>query len=114
MTEHRFETRQEASLAAAGRMAELLNYRLEHQPLASFVVSGGTTPLACFEALSATDLDWGRVQVLLSDERWVPADDPDSNEKLARESLLVDELLARLRSRPGFVLQAVLQHFGRV
>ena len=89
MTEHRFETRQEASTAAADRIAELLTKRLEHQPRASLVVCGGTSPRECFFALAETPLDWDRVEVLLSDERWVPPDHADSNEKLVRESLLV-------------------------
>lgn len=89
MTEHRFESRQEASTAAAGRIAELLAKRLEHQPRASLVVSGGTSPRECLATLADTRLDWDRVDVLLSDERWVPPDHADSNEKLVRESLLV-------------------------
>ncbi len=91
MTEHRFETRDEASAAAAARIAELLEYRLAHHPRASFVISGGSSPLDCFDALSRTALDWDRVDVLLSDERWVPPDHADSNEKLARDALLVDK-----------------------
>lgn len=91
MTEHRFETRSEASTAAATRIVELLAKRLEHQPRASLVVSGGTSPLECFGKLADSPLDWERVEVLLSDERWVPADHEDSNEKLARETLLVNK-----------------------
>lgn len=89
MTEHRFDSRDAASAAAATRIAELLENRLEHQPRASLVVSGGSSPLDCFGALASTRLDWERVDVLLSDERWVPPDHDDSNEKLAREALLV-------------------------
>ena len=89
MTDQRFATRQAASEAAADRVAELLAKRLEHQPLASAVVSGGTTPAACFEALSQYSLDWDRVRISLSDERWVPSDHDDSNEKLIRDSLLI-------------------------
>lgn len=89
MIEQRFDARDAASAAAAARIAELLEYRLEHQPRASLVVSGGTSPLDCFRALAGTPLDWGRVEVSLSDERWVPPDHEDSNEKLARETLLV-------------------------
>jgi len=88
MTDHRFDSRREASLAAAARITDLLANRLKHQPRASLVVSGGTSPLDCFAALRETGLDWERVQVLLSDERWVAPDHVDSNEKLARESLL--------------------------
>lgn len=89
MIEHHFETRQEASVAAARRMAELLARRLDNNDEASVVVSGGTSPGECFAALAATDLDWRRVQVALSDERWVAPEHDDSNEKLVRESLLV-------------------------
>ncbi|MGB5492270.1 MAG: 6-phosphogluconolactonase [Woeseiaceae bacterium] len=94
MTEHLFETRQQASEAAAERIAELLVTRLESQAEASIVVSGGTTPRQCMSALAKTPLDWQRVQVALSDERWVAADHEDSNERLVREALLVDEAAA--------------------
>ncbi|MFT4961576.1 MAG: 6-phosphogluconolactonase [Paracoccaceae bacterium] len=57
---------------------------------ASFVVPGGTTPGAIFDALCAADLDWSRVHVLPSDERWVLPDDPRSNARLIRERLLVN------------------------
>jgi len=91
MQEHFFETRLEASVAAAKRIAELLAHRLENQARASIIVSGGTTPGQCLAALAKTPLDWQRVQVAMSDERWVPADHEDSNEKLVRESLLIYE-----------------------
>jgi len=94
MTEHLFETRLQASEAAAKRIAELLVTRLESQAEASIVVSGGTTPRQCMSALAKTPLDWQRVQVVLSDERWVAADHEDSNERLVREALLVDAAAA--------------------
>lgn len=90
MTEHTFETRHEASTAAAERIGELLANRLSNHPAASIVVSGGTSPKDCMASLSKMPLDWARVQIALSDERWVPPDHEDSNEKLVRESLLVD------------------------
>lgn len=88
MTEHFSETRFEASTAAADRITELLAKRLDHNGNASIVVSGGTSPRQCMAALANAPLDWQRVQVALSDERWVPPDHDDSNEKLVRESLL--------------------------
>jgi len=90
MTEHLFETRLEASEAAAHHIADLLAIRLEHQPEASLIVSGGKSPLDCFAALAQQKLDWQRVHVLLSDERWVDPDHDDSNEKRVRDSLLVN------------------------
>lgn len=83
-----FETRKAASDAAAEKIAAAMKRRLDAQKSASLVVSGGTSPIDCFAALSETDLDWQRVEVLASDERWVPANHEDSNEKLIREGLL--------------------------
>ncbi len=72
----------------ANRIAGELNTCLLEHPWASFAVPGGTTPGPMFDALSAADLDWSRVHVLLTDERRVPADHPRSNERLVRERLL--------------------------
>jgi 6-phosphogluconolactonase len=89
MTEHYYETRLEASTAAANRMAELVANRLDNNGDASIIVSGGTSPQQCMAALAKVPLDWPRVQIFLSDERWVPPDHEDSNERLVRETLLV-------------------------
>lgn len=86
--EHFFDTREEASIAAAEYITKAVTRRLDLQPEASLVVSGGTSPVQCLQELSATDIDWQNVHVLLSDERWVASDSDDSNEKLIRENLL--------------------------
>jgi 6-phosphogluconolactonase len=54
----------------------------------SIALSGGDTARACYELLAAADVEWPRVTVLFGDERWVPVDDPDSNEGMARQVLL--------------------------
>ncbi len=55
---------------------------------ASIAVPGGSTPGPVFDVLSAADLDWSRVHVVLTDERWVPEDHERSNTRLIRERLL--------------------------
>ncbi len=60
---------------------------LERDEQATVVLSGGTTPAECFDILSRKPLAWDRVQLAMSDERWVPNDHDDSNEKLLREKL---------------------------
>ncbi|MEM9342729.1 MAG: 6-phosphogluconolactonase [Pseudomonadota bacterium] len=55
---------------------------------ASFAVPGGTTPGPVFDTLSATNLTWENIHVLLTDERWVPEESPRSNTRLIRERLL--------------------------
>jgi 6-phosphogluconolactonase len=89
--EHIFDSRDEASVAAAERMVAALSRRLDGQGEASIVVSGGTSPAGVFRELSRTVLPWSDVHVVLSDERWVPADHEDSNEKLVRKTLLAGE-----------------------
>lgn len=94
MTDFEFKTREEASVAAAARLQLALERRLASGGETSLVVSGGTTPDRCLSELATASLDWKRVHVVLSDERWVPADSDDSNEKLARELLLCNAAAA--------------------
>lgn len=77
-----------ARALAAALTAEISDV-LEQRSRAFFVVPGGTTPGPVFDFLSQTDLDWARVEICLSDERWVPEDSPRSNTRLLRERLLV-------------------------
>lgn len=52
------------------------------------LLSGGGTPGQVYRELGALDLAWERVVVSLVDERVVPLDDPGSNARLVRETLL--------------------------
>jgi 6-phosphogluconolactonase len=56
----------------------------------AIALSGGGTARACYERLASSSeaVDWWKVDVYWGDERCVPLDDPDSNYRLARESLL--------------------------
>jgi 6-phosphogluconolactonase len=55
----------------------------------SLVLSGGMTPRGVYLLLAAdTRLDWARVHVFWGDERNVPPDHPDSNFRMAHETLL--------------------------
>ena len=87
-----FENRPEATTAAADLLVSLVGDVLDQSPdaKASLVVSGGSTPGPCFDLMSATPLDWSRVTVVPSDERWVPPEHADSNERLIRKRLLTN------------------------
>ena len=57
----------------------------------SLVLSGGETARDCYARLAedaADQIDWWKVDVYWGDERCVPLDDPESNYRLARETLL--------------------------
>ncbi len=86
-----FENASALDIALSEKVAELLKANIDAQGNASLVVSGGRTPMGFFHLLSQQILDWSKVTVLLADERWVDADHADSNEKLVRENLLINE-----------------------
>lgn len=73
--------------ALAERVAEDLADAIAARGRARLAVPGGTTPGPFLEALGAADLDWERVAVTLTDERWVPTSDPRSNQGLLARTL---------------------------
>lgn len=83
-----FETRQALAEGLARDTARALAARLQCAEQAMLAVSGGTTPVLFFEALSRVELEWSRIVVTLVDERWVPEEAPRSNAALVRRHLL--------------------------
>jgi len=86
--ERRFAAVETAASALAVDLADTLQEAISLQGHASLIVSGGGTPRHVFHHLRKLEVDWAHVTVTLSDERWVPADHPDSNERLVRSFLL--------------------------
>ena len=85
---HRFNNTAELDRALAHHLAQRLTEDLARYGDASLAVSGGRTPTGMFSQLSRCALDWSRVWLTLVDERCVPVESPDSNERLLRENLL--------------------------
>ncbi len=80
------QTRQANALA--DRVSRLLDRAVSQTGKATLVVSGGSTPVLFFEALSTRDISWNKVTVTLADERWLPPDHEASNEALVKRHLL--------------------------
>jgi 6-phosphogluconolactonase len=81
----------ELSLRAAGAAVDAINDAVRRLGRCSFVLSGGTTPGTLYTLLASEFRDqipWTHVHIFWGDERYVPADDPDSNYRMARETLL--------------------------
>ncbi|MDR3387538.1 MAG: 6-phosphogluconolactonase [Rudaea sp.] len=76
------------AVALAREVANDLRAGIATRGGAIVALSGGTTPRRFLECLSREALDWTRTTVTLADERWVPPQDPRSNERLLRETLL--------------------------
>jgi 6-phosphogluconolactonase len=76
-----------------GEFAERVIEAFHNRPEEGFfvAVSGGDTARRCYERLAADgadQVDWWQVDVYWGDERCVPADSPESNQRLVREALL--------------------------
>jgi 6-phosphogluconolactonase len=76
-----------------GEFAERVIEAFHNRPDEGFslVLSGGETARRCYERLAtdgADQIDWWQVDVYWGDERCVPPDDRDSNERLVRQALL--------------------------
>lgn len=53
---------------------------------ASLALAGGSTPFPIYRRLAAMDLEWSRVSLIPTDERWVQAEHPASNLRAMREA----------------------------
>ncbi len=101
---HAYESRMQWTWGAAISISSALSRDLQRRPRARLLLSGGSTPAPVYEALSKAPLDWDRIDIALVDERWLLPDDPDSNARLVRESLLQNKAAnARFETitRPG-------------
>ncbi len=75
--------------AFAATAAAFLARQLAGDTSRTLMLSGGSTPGPVYEILARDPHpDWERIDVYLADERLVPLDDPLSNYRLLRETLL--------------------------
>lgn len=86
--EHRFPDPIALADALSGEIKVDLDEAAGARGVASLILSGGRTPVRLLQQLAAEKLDWSKVWITLSDERWVDTSSEDSNERLIRENLL--------------------------
>src|SRR5687768_3542221 len=77
-----------AAEACAHFVVNILEEALSGAELATFAVSGGTSPKLLFAQLARAKFPRDRVHLFWVDERCVPPTDPASNYKLAEEWLI--------------------------
>ena len=92
ITRRVFETADEVAHAAAEQFVILANNAAAQGALFSAALAGGNTPRRMFELLAGDQLrnrvDWRAVHLFFGDERCVPREHPDSNYRMAYESLI--------------------------
>jgi 6-phosphogluconolactonase len=87
-----FESAEELALVTADHVATRLEAGIAARGRASLALSGGRSPVGLYQALAsgarALGVDWARVHIYFADERAVSPTDPESNFRLARETLI--------------------------
>ncbi len=86
-----FPTPAELFPAAATEFIRLAQEAIRISGRFTVALSGGSTPKNLFKLLAgfpAADIPWEQVYFFFGDERHVPPDDPESNFRMANESLL--------------------------
>ena len=87
-----FDDAEAVARAAAETFARLSSEAVEERGVFSVALSGGTTPRRVYELLASDEysdrVPWAGVHVFFGDERAVPADDAESNYRMASEALL--------------------------
>src|SRR5947209_19750568 len=85
---------QQVAEAAAEEFISRAQRAIEQHGRFTVALSGGSTPKALHAKLVERTrnnpklLDWSRVEIFFGDERHVPPDHPDSNFRMANETLL--------------------------
>ncbi|BAZ54227.1 6-phosphogluconolactonase (plasmid) [Nostoc sp. NIES-4103] len=78
--------------ALVARSLELILSKLEtaigQHGRFTIALAGGSTPKPLYEAIATQKLPWDKIHVFWGDERYVPPDHPDSNERMARQAWL--------------------------
>jgi len=80
--------------ALADAAATAIAYALGPAGPTSLIVTGGTTPGPTYDRLACLDVEWSRVSLTLTDERFVDPLSDESNERLVRGRLLVHHAAA--------------------
>jgi 6-phosphogluconolactonase len=76
--------------AAGGRLVDTIGAAVAARGRALIVLTGGGNGIGLLKYLGTQDerIDWSKVHLFWGDERYVPEDDDERNDKQAREALL--------------------------
>jgi 6-phosphogluconolactonase len=76
--------------AVGDRLVEAITSAIAARGQAFIVLTGGGTGIGLLKHVGSHDeaIDWSKVHIFWGDDRFVPADDADRNDKQAREALL--------------------------
>jgi 6-phosphogluconolactonase len=76
--------REELIDRSLGIVLSKIHSAIAERGVCTIAAAGGSTPEPLYRALSDQDLPWDKIHVFWGDERYVPPEHPDSNQKMAR------------------------------
>tara|TARA_B110000967_G_scaffold2426_1_gene2566 strand:+ start:375 stop:1010 length:636 start_codon:yes stop_codon:yes gene_type:complete len=74
----------------ATSIASTLEESVLKKGYATLLVSGGNSPVEIFSHLNQMLIPWSKVTIILGDDRMLDLDSSDSNDKLIRENLIIN------------------------
>ena len=86
---HRFDSKKKFLDEVSKKVCTELSMAILKKGKANLLVSGGSSPSMIFSKLSSIDLDWGKVQIFLCDERISDSDSERRNASLVNNYLRV-------------------------
>jgi 6-phosphogluconolactonase len=87
--------------SVVGALEDAIRSALARRGHAVLALAGGRTPLPMYRRLADAALDWSRVSLLATDERWVDADHPASNTREIRRAFAGADGIRILPLTPG-------------
>ncbi len=101
----KYSDKAELVAAVGDRLIAAITGAVSERGEAFVVLTGGGTGISLLEHVRENGgaIDWSRVRLFWGDERYVPADDDDRNEKQAREALIdhIDIPAANVHAMPA-------------
>jgi 6-phosphogluconolactonase len=86
-----YDTADEVLLSLADSFVEMAQEAIAEKSEFTVALSGGSSPKKLYELLASSEfssqVDWKKVYFFFGDERYVPADDPESNALMAKKAL---------------------------
>lgn len=73
---------------ASSSILNRLTQAVTDRGMATIALSGGSTPKPLYNMLAQAQFPWDKLHIFWGDERYVPCDHPDSNERMARDAWL--------------------------
>lgn len=84
---HKYNTPNELAQGLSKTVENELRVSINNHNCAVLVLSGGNTPDIYLPILFSSQLEWEKIHITVSDERWVPPQHIDSNEGLIKKHL---------------------------